>query len=47
MADWDAGGDEKEANWEKGGGVSFWPAPLAVLPWVRDESSAGPGMSCK
>lgn len=32
VTDCEAGGDVKEANWENGGGVSFCPAPLAVLP---------------
>jgi hypothetical protein len=40
---WEGAGDVKEANWEKGGGLER--LPLAELPSVMVDRSAGPGIS--
>lgn len=46
VADLEPGADGPEVKAEKGAGeVDFGSWPLALLSWVTDERSAGPGMS--
>jgi hypothetical protein len=44
VADLDAGGEVKEANWEKVG-VGLGAGPFALLSWVMEDRRAGPGIS--
>lgn len=49
VVDWEAGGEVKDANWEKEAGAAAGTLddtlPFALLFCVTDESNAGPGRS--